>query len=296
MRTVKSVTATRSMRSRTWRMARLDPMSGAAPSRRMRANCGGRPSARSISSTSAATCVAASSSSHVQPSSVRPGSNTISIRAHCASTTDGMSKTMTLPAGCCADDPSQTATARARTMDRSSCSKRSRTDAGPDATDKARMTDWRSADAPRRRSAPRPCALLAATGTYSTSSIAFTSLLDLSAHGRHSKRNANEEIARLSGFLREGGSERRLPMGHPGSRCPVVAAASSQPQWALFTRDGSVVPRTSVRIRSPRRPGADRRNLCVDGFLRLNIYHHRPHSRQDLTGHTGMTQIAAKCS
>ena len=73
MRIVKSVTATRSMRSRTWRMARLDPMSGAAPSRRMRANCGGRPSARSISSTSAATCVAASSSSHVHPSSVRPG-------------------------------------------------------------------------------------------------------------------------------------------------------------------------------------------------------------------------------
>ena len=55
-------------------------------------------------------------------------------------------------------------------MDRSSCSKRSRTDAGPDATDKALMTDWRSADAPRRRSAPRPCALLAAAGTYSTSS------------------------------------------------------------------------------------------------------------------------------
>ena len=43
MRMVKSVTATRSMRSRTWRMARLDPMSGAAPSRRMRANCGGVP-------------------------------------------------------------------------------------------------------------------------------------------------------------------------------------------------------------------------------------------------------------
>ena len=123
------------------------------------------PSARSISSTSAATCVAASSSSHVHPSSVRPGSNTISIRADCANTTDGMSKTMTLPAGCCADDSSQTATARARTMDRSSRSKRSRTDAGPDATDKALMTDWRSADAPRRRSAPRPCALLATAGT-----------------------------------------------------------------------------------------------------------------------------------
>ena len=113
-------------------------------------------------------------------------------------------------------------------MDRSSCSKRSRTDAGPDATDKALMTDWRSADAPRRRSAPRPCALLAATGTYSTSSIAFTSRLDLSARRRHSKGNANEEIARLSGFLREGGSEGRLPMGHPGSRCPVLAAASRQ--------------------------------------------------------------------
>jgi len=89
-----------------------------------------------------------------------------------------------------ADHPSQSATARARTMDRSSCSKRSRTDAGPDATDKALMTDWRSAEAPRRRSAPRPCALLAAAGTYSTSSIAFPSLLDLSARRRHSKGNA----------------------------------------------------------------------------------------------------------
>jgi len=139
-----------------------------------------------------------------------------------------MSKTMTLPPGCCADDPSHTATARARTMDRSSCSKRSRTDAGPDATDKARMTDWRSAEAPRRRSAPRPCALLAAAGTYSTSSIAFPSLLDLSARRRHSKGNAKEESARLSGFLREGGSEGRLPMGHPGRRCPVLTAASRQ--------------------------------------------------------------------
>ena len=227
MRIVKSVAATRSMRSRTCRMARLDPISGAAPSRRMRANCGGRPSARSISSTSAATCVAACSSSHVHPSSVRPGSNTISIRAHCASTTDGMSKTMTLPAACCADDPSQTATARARTMDRSSCSNRSRTDAGPDATDNALMTDWRSADAPRRRSAPRPCAPLAAAGTYRTSTIALTPLFDLWTKP-HSKPNAKKRSGRLSGFLRGDSSEAHSQTGYPGSRCPGLAAASRQ--------------------------------------------------------------------
>jgi hypothetical protein len=51
MSTVKSVPATRSIRSRTARIARLEPMSGAASSLRLRAHVGGhRPFARSISS------------------------------------------------------------------------------------------------------------------------------------------------------------------------------------------------------------------------------------------------------
>ena len=64
---------------------------------------------------------------------------------------------------------------------------------------------------------------------------------------------------------------------------PMSGAAlrlAGRSRWALFTRDGSGVPRKSVRIRSARRA----RNLFVDGVLnRLNIYHPQPHSRQDLT-------------
>ena len=105
-------------------------------------------------------------------------------------------------------------------------------------------TKYPSPDVPR----PRPCALLAAAGMYGTSSIAFTSLLDLSARRRHSKGNAKEESARD----RQGSCERVVPTAAWRWGIRVGDALCwrrprGRPRWALLTRDGSAVPRTSVR-------------------------------------------------
>ena len=118
MTTQKSVAATRSMRSRTSRIAGLDPMSGAAPSARWRTDRGARPCARSTSRSSAASWAAVSRSWQVQPSSIRAGSKTASMRARVCELPGGISKHMR--SAVAGSGSSRTAIERARTSSRNS--------------------------------------------------------------------------------------------------------------------------------------------------------------------------------
>ena len=129
-RTVKSVAATRSIRSRTNRMARLDPISGAAPSDRLRAHASGhRPFARSISRSNPATCAPAASMRSARSSAGRPGSKTASRRGRPSTGDPGRSKDTTF-GRIVSSSLWRKLTDVARTNARSCSSNRSRTSRG----------------------------------------------------------------------------------------------------------------------------------------------------------------------
>ena len=114
------------------RIAALDPISGAAPSRRDARELR-RPAERPLNLEHQRGHVRRRLEQLAGPAIERAPRHRRSPRAARTATADDRRdlEAITLPAAAAAGDPSQTATARARTIDRSSRSKRSRTDDGP---------------------------------------------------------------------------------------------------------------------------------------------------------------------
>ena len=158
MRIVKSVAATPldAVAHRADRLARPDQWRRTVARARARTAAAGRPPARSP----------APAPRHASPPrAARRSSHRVCVPdrrpLRCAPTATARptgSRSTSRCRAASAAGVSKTATDRARTIDRNSRSKRSRTDTGLDAIVSALITDWSRDDGPRRRSTPRPCA------------------------------------------------------------------------------------------------------------------------------------------